>query len=92
MYTLAIFNYHKIIEIDKNFKSTIDNYIRCLVKVKNFDEAVKCYRVITGACQFGVKDFLSRKEVKKKSFTIQEMITLTQNEYGNSEFTKFFTK
>ena len=70
-----------------------DDYKNLTIESKlKFDEAVKCYRVITGACQFGVKDFLYRKEIKNKSFTIQEMITITQNEYGNSEFTKFFTK
>ena len=57
-----------------------------------FEEAVKCYRVITGACQFGVKDFLQRKAINKKKFTIKEMITLTSGEYGSSSFYDFFNK
>ena len=57
-----------------------------------FEEAVKCYRVITGACQFGIKDFLQRKAINQKSFTILKIIELTNGEYGGSEFKNFFTK
>ena len=46
----------------------------------------------TGACQFGVKDFLKRKAINKKKFTIKEMITLTSGEYGNSSFISFFNR
>ena len=58
--------------------------------ILKFDEAVKCYRVITGACQFGVKEFLQRKTINKKKFTIKEIITLTNGEYGNTDFKQFF--
>jgi Leucine-rich repeat (LRR) protein len=58
--------------------------------ILKFDEAVKCYRVITGACQFGVKEFLQRKAINKKKFSIQEIIKLTNGEYGNTDFKQFF--
>jgi len=55
-----------------------------------FDEAVKCYRVITGACQFGVKEFLSRKNIERKKMSIAKIIELTNGEYGSQSFSNFF--
>ena len=57
-----------------------------------FEEAIKCYRVITGACQFGIKDFLTRKSISKKAFKISEIIDITHGEYGSSSFAQFFNK
>ena len=57
----------------------------------SFDEAVICYRVITGACSFGVNDFLKNRLTKrKKKYKISEMIELTSGEYGIKEFANFF--
>ena len=70
-----------------------DDYKELTIESKlSFDEAVKCYRVITGACQFGVKDFLSRKNISRRKMTIGKMIELTQGEYGNQQFSKFFNQ
>ena len=55
-----------------------------------FKEAIECYRVITGACSFGTKDFIKSTGLKSKSYTIKEMIDLTKNRYGNETFTNFF--
>lgn len=59
-----------------------------------FDEAVTCYRVITGACKFGTQDYLEHRlpEPKKERYTIKEMIELTKNEYGGGIFREFFEK
>ena len=59
-----------------------------------FDEAVACYRVITGACQFGTKSYLEHRLPKpnKEKYTIREMIELTKGEYGGKEFREFFEK
>ena len=55
-------------------------------------EAIQCYRVVTGACSFGVKDFINNKlcEKRKESYTISEIIELTNGHYGNSCFADFF--
>jgi len=59
----------------------------------SFDESIICYRVITGACMFGVKEFLSRKiKRRKKQYTINEIVKLTENEYGGKTFSDFFIK
>jgi len=56
-----------------------------------FEDAITCYRVITGACSFGTKDFvLTRLKNRKEKYTIKEIIELTKNEYGNNTFKNFF--
>ena len=55
------------------------------------DEATVCYRVLTGACSFGVQDFLERKvKEPKDKYTIAEIIDLTRGEYGGDRFESFF--
>ena len=57
----------------------------------SFEKAIECYRVITGACSFGTKDFVSNRLKKRPTeFTVAEMIQVTKGEYGNSTFTEFF--
>ncbi len=60
--------------------------------VLKHDEAVICYRIITGACRFGTNDFLNNVlgENTKESYTIREIIKLTENKYGNTKFKEFF--
>ena len=55
-------------------------------------EMIECYRVITGACEFGVKDFINNvlNGKPKKEYTINEIITITKNHYGHKEFKDFF--
>jgi hypothetical protein len=58
-----------------------------------FEDAIACYRVITGACSFGTKDFVqNRLKNKQKKYTISEMIKVTKGEYGNHSFVAFFNK
>ena len=57
-----------------------------------FEEAIKCYRVITGACAFGTKDFVENHlKEKKEKYTVKDMIALTKGRYGNETFSAFFT-
>jgi len=60
----------------------------------SFEDAIVCYRVITGACSFGTKDFVEHRlgENKKEVYTIREIIELTKGEYGNKAFKDFFYK
>jgi len=55
-------------------------------------EAIKCYRVITGACEAGARYFVEHINQSKDKFTIQEIIDITQGQYGNGEFREFFEK
>lgn len=60
----------------------------------NYDEAVGCYRVITGACRAGTQDYLEHRlpYPRKDTYTIREIIELTKNEYGSDTFREFFEK
>jgi hypothetical protein len=57
-------------------------------------DAIICYRVITGACSFGTKDFINNRlnGNKKNKYKIAEIIKITTGEYGNGEFKEFFNK
>jgi hypothetical protein len=75
-------------------KKTKDDY-KNLNKssVLSFEEAVVCYRVITGACSFGVKDFVKNKlEKVEKEYSIGTIIEKTVGCYGNENFKEYFKK
>jgi hypothetical protein len=64
-----------------------------LSDIFSFEESVTCYRVITGTCSFGTKDFVKNRLKKQKSkYSIQEIIEVTKGEYGNKSFYDFFNK
>ena len=56
----------------------------------SLEDAVTCYRVITGACSGGVEDFLERESMNKNELTIGEIIELTKDTYAGDTFAKFF--
>ena len=58
----------------------------------SFEDAIMCYRVVTGACSFGTRDFIKNRlgNNKKEVYTINEIIELTEGEYGNTTFKNFF--
>ncbi|MCK9544042.1 MAG: hypothetical protein M0R03_18640, partial [Novosphingobium sp.] len=59
----------------------------------SYEEAIICYRVITGACSFGTRDYVKNRLPKKKeTYTIGEIIELTKGEYRNNIFESFFTE
>ena len=55
-----------------------------------FEEAIKMYRVITGACEFGTKQFVEQNKIENRQYTIEEIIEITKNQYGNETLQKFF--
>ena len=59
----------------------------------SFKEGIDCYRVVTGACGFGVKEFVEKNNISKDGkFKIREIMELTKGLYGNDSFSKFFIK
>ena len=55
-----------------------------------FEEAIVAYRVITGACGFGVEDYIqNRLPQKQESFLVSEIMELTKDEYGGKSFAEF---
>jgi hypothetical protein len=59
--------------------------------IKPLDYWVTCYRIITGACKYGVNQFLNEID-KKEFYSLSEVITLTKGEYGHESFKGFFNK
>jgi hypothetical protein len=58
----------------------------------SFEEAVECYRSITGACAAGVRGFVESKGfTTDKKATIAEMIAMTTDQYGGEKFSSFFS-
>jgi hypothetical protein len=57
----------------------------------SFEDAITCYRVITRACSFGTKNFVEGAGIKKKAYTISEIIEITKGQYGASQFEAFFS-
>lgn len=58
-----------------------------------YSEAIECYRVITGACSAGTRQFCENiLTVRKEKYTIKEIIELTRSQYGGETFRKFFMK
>ena len=61
--------------------------------VLSFEESIIAYRVITGACSYGVKDYIrNRLSSKKKEFRMSEVIELTKKEYGGNSFSNFINQ
>ena len=57
-----------------------------------FEEAIAAYRTITGACSPGTRDYINNRLPKphKAKYTIREIISLTEGEYGSERFMEFF--
>jgi len=53
-------------------------------------EAIESYRVITGACEAGVRNFVQTHGKLKSKYTVREVIEATQGQYGNKEYEQFF--
>ena len=58
---------------------------------KTLDEMIEAYRCITGACEYGTRQFVESMSNKKDTYTPQEVIILTtkSNAYGAEDFKNF---
>ena len=57
--------------------------------VRPKEEMIKAYRKITGACSFGVKEFVNSIEVED-TLSVGEVISITEGKYGSDTFYDFF--
>ena len=58
--------------------------------IVDFETAVKAYRNITGSCESMTKSFALSN--KKDSYTIQEVIDLTEGQFNHNLFKEFFNR
>jgi hypothetical protein len=75
----------------KMAKKNIEEY-RDLTRdsVLTFEEAVMMYRVITGACQYGVDKFIEENSIEIRDYTVGEILELTSGHYGHERLKDFF--
>ena len=52
------------------------------------DEAIIMYMTITGACQYGTRQFVESQGIPDK-LTVQEVINITKGRYGNEKLVEF---
>ena len=88
-YTLEDAKRDLIYKISNADKSKYENYT--LDTKVTFEEGIEMYRVITGACLFGVKDFVeNRLKKRKEKYKVSEIISITKGEYGNEKLCEYF--
>ena len=56
---------------------------------RSVEEVTVIYRTITGACSMGCEMFIG-SNVKQKTVTLRQAITLTANQYGGKQFAGFY--
>jgi hypothetical protein len=56
---------------------------------KPVEDLISAYRAITGACEFGTKQFCESTKLKKK-YSIKDVIEITKGKFGNEKFREFF--
>jgi hypothetical protein len=54
-----------------------------------FDECISFYRVLTGACEFGVQNFIESNNIERRNYTIKEIIAKTKGQYGSQALSVF---
>ena len=78
-----------IYKISERDTSKYENYT--LDTVITFEDAIKMYRCITGACEGGTRHFVENVlQDKRKKYTIKEVIELTKGQYNNKKLQEFF--
>ena len=53
------------------------------------EKMIQAYRAITGACEFGVRNFCEGKKLPKK-LSVKKTIEITSGAYGSTTFAEFF--
>jgi hypothetical protein len=46
------------------------------------------YRMVTGACQYGIQKFIESKGKLKKIYTLKEIVQITEGQWGHDTFVK----
>lgn len=55
-------------------------------------DAITMYRIITGACRAGTEQFVGSLGKLKESYTVREIMEITDGQYNSDAFKKFFTE
>lgn len=55
----------------------------------SFEKCIQMYRVVTGACSFGVKNFIESHSIENREYTVAEMLEITKGQYGSEILINF---
>jgi hypothetical protein len=61
-----------------------------LTDVLPFEKCIQLYRVTTGACSFGVRNFIESHGIEDRSYTVSEILEKTNGQYGSESLSTFF--
>ena len=61
-----------------------------LDSVMTRDEAITMYRIITGACRAGTERFVSSLKELKDTYTVREVLEITEGQYNADKIAEFF--
>jgi len=77
----------------KNSVKDVEQYRALKVTDKmSFSEAVACYRAITGACSFGVRNFVESTGLKEDGkYSVKDILKVAEGKYGWEKFKEFFS-
>ncbi len=57
---------------------------------KTLDEVIEAYRIITGACEQGTRNFVDSQGKLPNKLTVSAVIERTKGAFGNDKFAEFF--
>jgi len=75
----------KISNRDKSVYKNID-----INEKMPFDKCIEMYRIITGACSAGTRNFIEQKNLPHKKYSVVDIVKITIGAYGNNDFRSFF--
>ncbi len=79
-------DYHfKLMKADPELLKDLD-----LDKPMTHEEAINLYRTVTRSCREGIRQWMSGKTFPEL-ITIRQIVSLTEDAYGGSEFRSFFS-
>ena len=53
-------------------------------------DCIEMYRVITGACEYGVRSFVEGLKEVKDEYNVKEVVELTRGQFGNNKLVEMF--
>ena len=77
-------------KVSNRDSSMFDSYT--LETELNIQQCIECYRVITGACESGPRDFVENSMDVDKTYMVSELIKITEGQYESNKFKKFFVE
>jgi hypothetical protein len=79
-------------DVEYKYQQENFNLDSLVKKVKKENKIyINDYRLLTGACRFGIDKFINDNNIKKKYLTIKETLKLTKNDFGHGKIKELFT-